>query len=184
MCELNKVKKAMAGNKIAFQELVLQEKDNLYRMAYIYMKNENDALDVVHESVFKAYKSIKKLKEPSYFSTWLTRIIINTSIDFLKKKNLYDVVPVDYEEVQGDINHAKVEERLDLLHAINQLEERFKTLILLRYYKDLSIKEIARDFNCPEGTIKAQLHRATTKLRMNLKEGTVYEEDPKRNGTN
>lgn len=79
-------KKAMAGNKVAFQELVLQEKDNLYRMAYIYMKNENDALDVVHESVFKAYKSIKKLKEPSYFSTWLTRIIINTSIDFLKKK--------------------------------------------------------------------------------------------------
>lgn len=175
MYDLNNVKKAMAGNKTAFQELVLQEKDNLYRMAYMYMKNENDALDVVHEGVLKAYKSIKKLKEPKYFSTWLTKIIINTSLDFLKKKKLYTTVPVDDEEFQGDLNNFKVDERLDLLNAINQLEERAKTIILLRYYKDLSIREIARDFNCPEGTIKAQLHRATNKLRIYLKEGSVYE---------
>lgn len=167
-----KIKKAIKGNKKAFQDLILKEQSSLYKMAYLYVKNEDDALDIVHESVYKAYVSIKNLKEPNYFLTWLTRIVINTAIDFIKKKKLISEVPV--EQIQA-IGQGKIEDRLDLLDAINQLEDRFKTIIILRYYKDFSVKQIAYALNCPEGTVKTQLFRATNKLRCYLREDLANE---------
>jgi RNA polymerase sigma-70 factor, ECF subfamily len=85
----DQVKKAKRGNTKAFQKLVEAEKEKLYRMAYLYVKNESDAIDIVHETIYKAYISIKKLKETDYFSTWLMRILINTSLDLLRKISVF-----------------------------------------------------------------------------------------------
>jgi RNA polymerase sigma-70 factor, ECF subfamily len=170
------VKKAKRGNSKAFQKLIEAEKEKLNRMAYLYLKNESDAIDIVHETLYKAYISIEKLKEPDYFSTWLMRILINTALDF-NKKNKW-IIPVEELERYGNDENTErlhVEERLDLVDAIARLEEKYKTVIILRYYNDLPIKEIAKILNCPEGTVKTNLHRAIQQLRTFLERSASNE---------
>lgn len=91
------VKKAMRGNPKAFGTLIQQEQEYLYRMAFLYVRNEADALDVVQESILKAYKGLRSLREPEYFRTWLTKITINTAQDLLRKRS--SAVP--WEETEG-----------------------------------------------------------------------------------
>ncbi|MGF2614425.1 sigma-70 family RNA polymerase sigma factor [Rossellomorea vietnamensis] len=168
MPQLSKVKKAKRGNDKAFQELVEEEKNKLYRMAYLYVKNENDAIDIVHETIYKAYVSIKKLKEPDYFTTWLTKILINTALDYIKKNK--NIIPFDEIERYETNEKVPIAENLDLVDALDRLEEKYKTVIILRYYKGLQVNEIANMLDCPEGTVKTNLHRAINKLRIDLRE--------------
>lgn len=168
MCNVKTVKKARKGDEKAFLELIQMEKTKLYRTAFVYVKNESDALDIVQETIFKAYSSIRNLKEPSYFSTWLTRILINTSLDFIKKEN--KVIPIDQDSLEKieSSEGLMLEDKLDLLTAIEALSENYKTVIILRYYKDLKVKEIAELLDCPEGTVKTNLHRAVNLLKTKL----------------
>lgn len=171
-----KVLKAIKGNHRAFKELINEEKDKLYRMAYLYVKNESDALDIVQETVYKAYRSKKKVKDTNYFSTWMTRILINNALDFVK--NNRQVIPFSKEEMenfQGVSDHQPMERRLELMDALNCLNETYKTVIILRYYKDLTIKQIAEVLGLPEGTVKTNIHRATAQLKKDLKEDSVNE---------
>ncbi|WP_234447669.1 sigma-70 family RNA polymerase sigma factor [Viridibacillus soli] len=144
-------------------------------MAFLYVKNENDALDVVQEAVYKAYISIEQLKELKYFSTWITRILINVALDFIEKST--KVISMDQEVVERIESHAKfpLEDKMDLLQVIEQLEEKYKTVIILRYYEDFSVKQIAELLGYPEGTVKTNLHRALKKLKLEFKEACVNE---------
>jgi RNA polymerase sigma-70 factor, ECF subfamily len=166
-----KVKKAKRGDEKAFQELIHLEKNKLYRMAYMYVKNENDALDIVQDAIYKAFISIKSLKNHRYFSTWLSRILINSALDFIKKNerviltNEVDVLPKE--------QNLRIEEKMDLAGAIERLDIQYKTVIILRYYEDLTIKQIAEMLHCPEGTIKTRLHRAINLLKSDLREGCI-----------
>ena len=100
------VPKAIKGDTESFTPLLSIKKENLYRIAYRYVHNEQDALDIIGEAVYKAYISISKLKHPEYFNTWLIRIVINCSINFINKskKALY----LDNEAIEnlkdGEIN--------------------------------------------------------------------------------
>jgi RNA polymerase sigma-70 factor, ECF subfamily len=166
-----KIKKAKQGDEQAFQELIQDEKNKLFRMAYLYVKKEDDALDIVQDTIYKAFISIKHLKEPHYFSTWISRILINTALDFIKKKNRA-ILFSDVDGIHKDQN-LRIEEKLDLLEAIERLEVQYKTVIIFRYYKDLSIKQIAEILKCPEGTVKTRLHRAVNQLKLDLKEERI-----------
>lgn len=81
------IKKAIKGNKNAFEKLIKQHYERIYRTAFLYVHNEEDALDVVQEATFQAFKSIHSLKHPEYFLTWFTRIIIRCSSRILKRNN-------------------------------------------------------------------------------------------------
>jgi len=164
----NKINKAKKGDSIAFQELIEEEKAKLYRTAYLYVKDENDALEIVQETVYKAYITIKNVKEEKHFSTWLTRILINNALDFLKKKSR--LIPTDSLINFSRIREVQHEENMDLLHAIDQLEPRYKTVVILRYYNDYTIRQIAETLKCPEGTVKTNLHRALSRLKIELRE--------------
>src|SRR3954452_13032254 len=87
--------KAIKGNKKAFEQLVQQHYERIYRTAYLYVHNEEDALDVVQEATYQAYKSIHSLKNPEYFTTWLTRIVIRCAWHVIKKRD--NVVPLNDE---------------------------------------------------------------------------------------
>ncbi len=174
MLEIKKVQKAKKGNNKAFQELMEEEKIKLYKIAYIYMKNEDDALEVFQETVYKAFISIKNLKDERYFSTWITRILINTAIDLLRKKKR--VIPMDREFLENKVSpHWPNEHHHDLLEAITELEEKYKTVLVLRFYKDYSVKQIAEMLDCPEGTVKTNIHRGINQLREKMKEDAVNE---------
>jgi len=164
------VKLAIRGDEKAFEYLMNINKEGLYRTAFAYVKNEQDALDILQETVCKAYTSIDKLKEPKYFKTWLTRILINNAINFIEKakKVVYitDVMPNCYE-------NNIVDEKLDILSSIEKLEEKYKRIIVLKYFQDLTITEISEVLDCPPGTVKTYLNKALNKLRLFMNEEIV-----------
>ena len=169
------MKKAQRGNEKAFLMLFQEYEEDIYRMAYMYVKNQSDALDVVQETAYRSFKSIKNIKEPKYFKTGLIRIAINCSLDIIRKqKNVVQWNPkfeeLISEEVQEDIPLAiTVRELIELLTA----EE--KSVVILRFYQGLTIKEVAETLGIPLGTAKTVLYRSLKKLRENLKGEKFYE---------
>lgn len=173
MKHLKLIRKAKSGNPEAFEELLLFYSNQLYRTAFLYVGNREDALDIVQETTYKAYVAIKNLKEDKYFSSWLTRILINTAYEILKKRKK----DVPFESV-SEILYAKEEfniEQVDLNRAINELRDSYRDAIILFYYHDLSIKEIAKIMDIPEGTAKTFLHRGKEQLKTILKGVEYYE---------
>ncbi|MCG7345290.1 sigma-70 family RNA polymerase sigma factor [Sporosarcina sp. ACRSL] len=169
------VARAKKGDKQAFEALMHDEKEKLYKMAFIYMKNENDALEVFQETVLNAFTSIHLLKEDRYFSTWITRILINTALRILKNKK--NIVPIDQGMIEegGQEEHGGVEVQIDLMNALNEIEEKYKTVLLLRYYEDYSVKQISVFLECPEGTVKTNIRRGLGQLKSKLKGVYVIE---------
>ena len=167
------VKKAQRGNETAFVNLFSKFEDDIYRIAYVYVKNESDALDIVQEVAYLSFKNIKSVINPEYFKTWIIKITITTSINFLKKNR--KVVFLD-KKLQNTI--PDIEEDYSLTVTINEilefLDEEEKSIILLKYYEGYSFKEIALLLDIPLGTAKSVLYRALGKLRKQIKEGDVY----------
>ena len=104
------VKKAIKGNKNAFEKLVQHHYERIYRTAYLYVHNEADALDVVQEATYQAYTSINSLRNPEYFTTWLTRIVIRCSGHVIKKRD--NVIPMSDELLANlpDESNSNIEE--------------------------------------------------------------------------
>ena len=169
---------AIRGDKLSLQQLLKQEKDKLYRMAYTYVKNEEDALEVFQQTVLKAIESIHQLKEPMYFSTWLTRICINSAITMLKKKKKLVMMDAVVERLVDNELSEDLAQRLDVADALSKLPEKYKTTLLLRFYQDFSVKQIAHILDCPEGTVKSNIHRGLSILKQNLK--GVYTDERQR----
>ncbi|WP_419882890.1 sigma-70 family RNA polymerase sigma factor [Peribacillus sp. B-H-3] len=159
------VKRAIKGNKRAFEKLFQQHYERIYRTAYLYVHNEEDALDVVQEAAYQAFTSIHLLKQPEYFTTWLTRIVIRCSGKLLKGKS--KVVPLNDEILSNLPERANfnIEQSLQLLNAIQQLKENYRTVIILFYYYDYSIKTISSVLEIPENTIKTYLSRGKAELK-------------------
>ncbi|MCM3185998.1 sigma-70 family RNA polymerase sigma factor [Priestia megaterium] len=160
-------KQKKSTNEKLFEELIYQEKHKLYRIAYLYVKNENDALEIIQETIYKAFISFQDIKNKEFFSTWIVRVLINTALDYVKKRK--KIVLLD--QIEEGISGHKTEEKIDVINAVKRLEEPYRTTIILRYYKDLKVKDIAEILDCPEGTVKTYLHRATLKLKLDLREG-------------
>ena len=175
--ELNKIKlikESMKGNKESFGILIKNNKEYLYKMAFLYVKDEQDALEVIHETVYRAFLNIEKLKKAKFFNTWITRILINVSIDFLKKKGknemLDESTPIIKEKCE-----ISTEEKLDLYNAIDLLNDNYKTVIIMMYFNDMKIKDISKVMEIPENTVKTYLRRAKQALGEVLKEGYLNE---------
>jgi RNA polymerase sigma-70 factor (ECF subfamily) len=167
------VKKAKNGNKRAFQKLIEQEKEMLYKIAYLYTKDENDALDIFQETLIKALTSIHSLKDEDYFSTWITRILINNAKNYLSKKNR--LIPMETGLLEQQVSNPmlNIDNKIDLFDAFNYLEEKEKSVVILRFYKDYTIQQIANVLDIPEGSVKSTIHRSLKKMRGNLKGGIV-----------
>lgn len=168
MNEIKLVKKAKKGDDTAFEELICLYKDQLYRTAYLYVQNKEDALDVVQETAYKAYLSLGQLKNSNYFKTWLIRILIHNANELLRaKKKVVKFEEISkYETNEGPTNQTnQMVQNIDLKTAIQQLDERYQTVVILYYYHDLAVHQIAWYMHIPEGTVKTYLHRARKSLK-------------------
>jgi RNA polymerase sigma-70 factor, ECF subfamily len=167
------VQQAKKGNDEAFEQLVGSVREKLYRTAYTYVRNEQDALDIYQEAIYTAYISLKTLKKAESFVSWITRILVFKAVDFIRKDSRH--FSTDDEEMFAELiapeNEDFILHSMDLSEAFKFLHPTVKTIILLRYYHDLSIKEIATIMKFPEGTVKSHLSRAKKELRPILKEG-------------
>lgn len=165
------MKKAQKGDEQAFIQLFQTYEEEIYRMAFIYLKNANDALDVVQETAYKSFKTLPKLKEPRYFKTWLIRIAINHFIDLLRqRKKVVQLFP-NYEETLFVEEEENVSLTISLQELLNLLKEDEKSVVMLRFYQDYTLQEIADVLDIPVGTAKTILYRSLRKLRKKWKGG-------------
>lgn len=172
--DITLAKKAKNGDSDAFTELYKMHKIYLYKIAYSYVKDENKALDIMQECACKGFLNVHKLKNPNIFKTWITRILINVAIDYLKKDS--KIVYLDNDSsISCNEEDISLEEKMDLYDAIDTLKDKYKTVIILRYFNNMSIDDIARTMEIPSNTVKSHLRRAKEALSKILKEDYLYE---------
>ena len=172
--EIRLIKKSIAGDKQCFSELIKRHKIYLYKTAYSYTKNKEDALEIIQECTHRAMINIGKLKKPSYFKTWITRIVINCSLDIINKGNTICSLN-DEEKIAVMDTNISLEEKLDLYNAIDLLRDNYKTVIILKYFNDMTIENISKVMEIPENTVKTYLKRAKDSLSKILREDYLNE---------
>lgn len=165
MDELSVAEKARDGDRNAFITLMDLHKITLYRTAFAYLKNEQDALEAIQEVTVRAYKKIHTVREPRFMKTWLIKIMMNYCQDQLKmKKRFISTAQLGEIKVAADDAYLEIEEALETL---THQEQR---LIQLKYFQDLKNKDIAIVEKIPEGTVKSRLHHSLKKLRKFFRE--------------
>lgn len=172
------VEAALTGDEKAFAKLMSRYKDAIYFMLLKMVNNKNDAEDLTLEAFGKAFKNLHQYS-PSYaFSTWLFKIATNNCIDFLRKRRgVYVSIETNQENGDNDqpirlrSNDPNPEEKLIRIQKailmrkiVHKLKPRYRILVELRYFREYSYEEIAKELNLPLGTVKAQLFRAREML--------------------
>ena len=175
MEEVFLVKRATKGDRQSFEKLMDIYFDRFCREAYIRCKYEEDVKEIVQETIYKAYRNIRSLKEPQYFKTWLSRILINVANDYLRNKGMVDLELDETSYVKEVVIEDKIEIKIDLYNAIDELEDKYKDAVILRYIDDLKIEDISKILDRPVNTIKTHLRKALKDMKKMLKEGYFNE---------
>ncbi|MDM5190219.1 sigma-70 family RNA polymerase sigma factor [Bacillus sp. DX4.1] len=165
------IKRAQKGDEEAFIEAIDTIMPQMYKVAKVRLKSEEDIGDAIQETILAAFTNLKKLKEPRYFKTWITKVLINKCNDMIRKNKVLYVE--DYGEV--GIEHATkegVEQKLEFEDVLSHLNVEYRLVIVLYYVNKFTTKEIAEVLSEKEGTIKSRLSRA----RQQLKEYYLKEE--------
>lgn len=167
------VRKAMKGDDQAYEKLFEEYAGMIYRIAFLYVKKKEDALDVVQETAYRSFKSIQSLKEPTYFKTWLTKIAIHCSLDVLRQQNkIMPVVPEELEPVVL-VENEDIPLSLTLQDLLERLDANEKGVIVLRFYQGYTIQAISEILQIPLGSTKTLLYRGLQKLRKNMERGDL-----------
>lgn len=151
-------------NHLLLIEYMKTHQEQFYRIAYSYVKNQHDALDIVQASAEKALRASDRIREPKYISTWFTRILINTSIDHLRKRKC-EVLTDQLEEWMGGQEEDRIN-RLDLYDALDVLEPEEKSLVVLRFFEDLRFQDMAEVLDMNINTVKTKTYSILKKLKM------------------
>lgn len=148
------------------EKYIIENRNSFYRLAYTYTKNEADALDVVQDSIYKALTSIESLKDFDSIRPWFYKILVRTSIDNLRKNKKYKEM-IDIGEVN---DNGKVDqyEDIDLQESLNKLPTEYKSIIVLRYFEDLKLDEIAKILGENTNTVKTRLYTGLKKLKIDI----------------
>jgi len=152
----------------AFAALYSQLAPRLYRTALGILGNPHDAADALQEAGIKAFRYFDSLHDEQAGPSWMTRILVNACYDVGRKRSRaiptgLDVIPSSGVEVTG------IEDR-EMLQALQFLPDDQRTTVVLRFFQDLSIPQIAQVMGVPEGTVKSRLHTTLAKLRVALKD--------------
>lgn len=150
-------------------DLIIAEKEKFYRLAFTYVKNKEDALDIVQESIHKALKSVHNLERPEGLKSWFYRIVVNTSLDLLRKQKRE--ISVDEETLEFvSPNSNDTYENIDLTRGLDQLPPKYRVIIILKFFEDLTLREISEILHENENTIKTRLYRALKILRIQIED--------------
>ena len=187
--ELQLVAKSQSGDTTAFNELVIRYRQRAFAMIYNMVRNEQDAWDLAQDGFLKAWKSIGRFRGQSSFYTWLYRILMNVTIDWLRRKQIESGTEFDdsiglrniepgattapRNELQPieRISDKEIRERIDV--AITRLSPEHRAAIVMREIEGMEYSEIAEQMECSIGTVMSRLFYARKKLQAQLKD--VYE---------
>ena len=173
------IAETLAGDGAAYGVLVERYQRRIYRVAYAIVRNEVEADTITQDTFIQAYTHLARFQGRSGLETWLTRIAINRSRDFLRKRRFVSLFSRDDEDVE--VMLEPVDERPDperevmasqlrvaIQRAEKQLSSQQKVIFRLRHYENLSLEEIADHLGLRAGTVRAHLFRAIHKVRKEL----------------
>jgi RNA polymerase sigma-70 factor, ECF subfamily len=172
------VRAAQKGDMGAFEELVARHRDKIYARAYSMMRNEEEAIDLSQEAWVKGWQRLVQFQGDASFTTWMTRITINLCLDQLRRKKRQRTESIEeMEEESGGVerqmpvvtvNPAERLERAELRaridHALSQLSEAHRTVMVLHEFEQMEYKTIAKTMNCSIGTVMSRLFYARRKM--------------------
>ncbi len=165
--QVQEIKRAMAGDKDALVSLIMKQKNDYYRLAYVYMKNQEDALDALEDMILILYQRIGSLKKEEAFYSWSKRILVSCCLDRIRKNkrlvHLEDWEKADPRDAYRDKDH-----QIDLEREINRLKAKQQEVIRLRFFLDYDYKTISEITNTPLGTVKSRLYHGLRNLRKGL----------------
>ncbi len=159
----------------AYASLMKRYKKAVYYMILKMIRDADDAEDLTMEAFAKAFKNLERFKKDYTFSTWLFRIATNNTIDFIRKKKLKtmslnntlsddsgNAVTIDVEDDDNNPQDVYIRtQRIEMVRIfVDKLPAKYRKLVQLRYFDELSYEEIAQELDKPLGTVKAQLHRS------------------------
>ena len=159
----------MAKGKLVedVETYILDNREMHYRLAYSYVRNKDDALDIIQEAIYKAIVSLDSIDKIDYINTWFCKIIINTSLDYLRKSKRLILGNEEILETM-DLGSFDNYEDIDLTEAIKGLPEIYRSVIILRYFEDFKIKEIAQILDENINTVNSRLYKALEILKIQL----------------
>jgi RNA polymerase sigma-70 factor, ECF subfamily len=177
-----RIKQVLKGDQNAFGEIVEMYKDKVYQISYRMLGNRHEAEDIVQEAFIRAYVNIQRYNLELKFSTWLYRITTNLCIDRIRKKKpdyyldaevkgaegltMYSQVPSKTTLPEDDVESLELQDTIQ--KEIMKLPEKYRSVIVLKYIEELSLKEISEILEMPLGTVKTRIHRGRESLRKRL----------------
>ena len=181
------VKKAQKGDQEAFIQLIERNKQAMYKVAIGILNNDTDAADALQDTILSCYENLRTLRQPKYFKTWMTRILINHCTRILKEHQ--KLIPIDsYVSKSSNCNSKELScqestswtDNQDFFELLNQMDETYRLVLLLYYVEEFNIKEISHLLDMNENTAKSRLSRGRGLFRkIYLKKYPTYQYETK-----
>ncbi|MCK4546211.1 MAG: sigma-70 family RNA polymerase sigma factor [Candidatus Eisenbacteria sp.] len=172
------IEQCLDGDESGYQHLLDRYRRGIYNLAYRMLGSAEDANDAAQEAFIKAFRSLDKYDPRFKFSSWLYRIATNHCVDALRKRKGYMVSLEEHEEEGRDLKSRlpgrnpdpadyvhRGERKAIMTRAINQLDPRYRSVILLRHDQEMTYEEMSSILGLPIGTVKVRVHRARQRLR-------------------
>lgn len=179
------VQKVQEGDDAAYTKLVSLYQDWVRRICYRMTGNEDEAEELTQETFIRVFLHIDRFDRSRRFSSWIYRIATNVTIDYLRKKRFECSLDAQIDGMNGKTLYCRLatadplpehrlivkEQAVFIQEAVSGLAPKYRTAIILKYFDDLSIKEISRLLNVPQDTVKTRIFRGRKKLRRQLQKG-------------
>jgi RNA polymerase sigma-70 factor (ECF subfamily) len=163
------------GNLQSYDTLMMRYQEFVYTIAYNFGKTKENALDISQDVFLKVYKKLNTYKEESTFKTWIGKVTYNEGINWGKKNKKYllhenaDNNKTElYEDSNPEDQLLVSENKALLLRCLFELNTKYRLAVVLRYFENMSLKEIASSLKCSEGVVKNMLFRSIQKLKNSL----------------
>jgi len=166
------IERFLAGDVSAFEELYRRYQPYVYNVVNGIVQNAEDARDVTQEVFLHVYDSLSRFRGGSAFSTWLYRVAVNAAITHVRREKRHPQVPLDsLREFRADVDAepeqqaARAETQQAVQEMLAALPEQQRAVLVLRYFQELSLEEMAEVMNCSVAAVKVRLHRARNSFR-------------------
>lgn len=159
-------------DKEFFIQKINENRLKMYKTAISILKDEDDANDAIQEALYSAYKNYYSLREKSYFTTWIIKILINKCYNIINKnKKIAYIDDTIIQNTESSEDNYEIENSLEWV--LNQIDKDLKEIVVLYYYDDFSVADIANVLEIPQGTVKSRLSRAREQIKeiINKEEG-------------
>ena len=155
-------------NKELIEQIILEKYNQYFRLAYSYVHNDADACDIVQNGAYKAIKNSHTLHKPEFAETWLYRIMLNEIFRYAKQPKFlsYEAMLEEEGKDAGSVEDTYAD--IDLQRALEALPAEDKAIVILRFFEDRKIEEIAVILYENVNTVKSRLYRSMKKMRISL----------------